>query len=242
MEKAPDQSVFIGKPCDVSGLRPAHNINPQLVQKTALAIGFFCAGTPSTKGTLELLKSHRIDPTSIEDFRYRGIGWPGMATAHFKDQTKPPFKLTYHESWGFVNQYRPFRCYLCPDLTAEAADISVGDPWYREIGEHEPGRSLILIRTLRGRKIFHQAIKQGYVTAEQCTPDIILRSQKNLLGKRQAIWGRLLAMKLMGIPRPEIKGYHLFENWMDLSAKEKVRSVLGTVRRILQRGYYKGKQ
>jgi hypothetical protein len=32
------------------------------------------------------------------------------------------------------------------------------------------------------------------------------------------------------------------ENWMDLSAKEKVRSVLGTVRRILQRGYYKGKQ
>jgi hypothetical protein len=38
MEKAPDQSVFIGKPCDVAGLRPAHNINPQLAQKTALSI------------------------------------------------------------------------------------------------------------------------------------------------------------------------------------------------------------
>jgi coenzyme F420 hydrogenase subunit beta len=111
-----------------------------------------------------------------------------------------------------------------------------------KVGKVIPGRSLMLIRTERGLEIFHQAVKKGYVTAEQCDPNIILRSQKNLLKKRQAIWGRLLAMKLLGIPRPEIKGYHLFENWMDLSAKEKVRSVLGTVRRIWKRGYYKGKQ
>jgi coenzyme F420 hydrogenase subunit beta len=137
-----------------------------------------------------------------------------------------------------LNNIAPFAATFARTLTAEAADISVGDPWYRKIGEHEPGRSLILIRTERGREIFYQAIKQGYVTAEKCDSDIILRSQKNLLGKRQAIWGRLLAMKLMGIPRPEIQGYHLFENWLDLSAKEKARSVLGTLRRIWQRGYY----
>jgi coenzyme F420 hydrogenase subunit beta len=128
MEKTSDQSVFIGKPCDVSGLRPAHNINPQLAEKTALAIGFFCAGTPSTQGTLELLKSQGIDPTSITDFRYRGIGWPGMATAHFKDQAKPPFKLTYQESWGFVKQYRPFRCYLCPDPYRRSSRYFRGRP------------------------------------------------------------------------------------------------------------------
>jgi len=82
-------------------------------------------------------------------------------------------------------------------------------------------------------------VEQGYVTAEPADPSIIYRSQKNLLGKRQAIWGRLLAMKFMGIPRPELRGFHLFENWLDLPSKEKVKSIFGTARRIIRRKYFK---
>jgi coenzyme F420 hydrogenase subunit beta len=239
IEDAHDQSIFIGKPCDVAAVTMAKKLKPELEKKTALTIGFFCAGTPSTRGTLDLLKLHDIDPAAIAGFRFRGMGWPGMATAGFKDKTKPDFKLSYQQSWGFVQKYRPFRCYLCPDLTAESADISVGDPWYREISKNDPGQSIILIRTERGRKIFSSALKHGYIEAEPADPSIIYLSQKNLLGKRQAIWGRLLAMKLLGIPRPELKGFRLFENWMDLSSKEKVKSLLGTAKRILQRGYFR---
>jgi len=238
-EEADGPSVFIGKPCDVEGLRMAQQLKPDLARNTALAIGFFCAGTPSTLGTLELLRTHGVDPDRVAELRYRGMGWPGMATARLKDDGAVPLKLSYQDSWGFVQKYRPFRCYLCPDLTAEAADISVGDPWYRDLGEDDPGRSLILIRTGRGQEIFRQAMEQGYVTAERADPEIIYRSQKNLLGKRQAIWGRLLAMKLLGIPRPELKGFHLFENWQDLPVKDKAKSVLGTARRSIQRKYYR---
>jgi hypothetical protein len=46
-------------------------------------------------------------------------------------------------------------------------------------------------------------------------------------------------MKLMGIPVPKLAGFYLFENWLDLPLKEKVRSVVGTWRRIIQRKYYK---
>lgn len=239
IETGDESSVFIGKPCDVAGLRMAQKFRPELEKKTALAIGFFCAGTPSTQGTLDLLRLHGIEPNKIEEFKYRGDGWPGMATARLKGESQDCLKLTYEETWGFVQKYRPFRCYLCPDLTAEFADISVGDPWYREIGENEPGRSLILIRTERGREIFHAAMEQGYVTAEPVDEDVIYRSQKNLLGKRQAIWGRLLAMKLLGIPYPKLEGFHLFENWLDLSLKDKFKSVFGTARRIIQRNYFK---
>jgi coenzyme F420 hydrogenase subunit beta len=239
IERAADQSVFVGKPCDVAGLRMAERLRPELSPKVKLAIGFFCAGTPSTRGTLELLRSNGVDPEAVGDFRYRGMGWPGMAAIRLKEEAEASLKLTYQDSWGFVQKYRPFRCYLCPDLTAEFADISVGDPWYREVGENEPGRSLILIRTEVGREIFHRAMKQGYVTAEPADLNVIYRSQKNLLGKRQAIWGRLLAMKLLGIPRPKLNGFHLFENWLDLPLKEKIKSILGTARRIIQRNYFK---
>ena len=239
IESSHNASVFIGKPCDVAGLRMAQKLRPELAKKTALTIGFFCAGTPSTRGTLDLLKANKVDPSSIEAMRYRGEGWPGMATVHFKQNDRDDLKMTYKESWGFVQKYRPFRCYLCPDLTAEFADISVGDPWYREVDENEPGRSLILIRTERGREIFHQAMEKGYVKAELADPEIIYQSQKNLLGKRQAIWGRLLAMKLLRIPYPKLEGFHLFENWLDLPFKEKVKSILGTAKRIVQRNYFK---
>ena len=89
------------------------------------------------------------------------------------------------------------------------------------------------------REIFHRARELGYVTAEPVAPEIIYRSQKNLLGKRQAIWGRLLAMRLLGIPHPKLEGFHLFENWLDLPIMEKAKSVLGTARRIIQRNYFK---
>jgi coenzyme F420 hydrogenase subunit beta len=239
IERAGDASVFVGKPCDVAGLRMAQQIRPELAGKTRLAIGFFCAGTPSTRGTLELFKMHGVDPGDVSAFRYRGQGWPGMATARFKDGTRPPLKVSYKDSWGFVQKFRPFRCYLCPDLTAESADISVGDPWYREVGVDEPGRSLILVRTEAGREIFRRAREQGYVTAEPRDPEIIYRSQKNLLGKRRAIWGRLLALRLLGVPRPELKGFHLYANWRELPFGEKARSVFGTARRAAQRNYFK---
>jgi coenzyme F420 hydrogenase subunit beta len=161
-----------------------------------------------------------------------------MAAAKLKDDGSMPLKLSYPDSWGFVQKYRPFRCYLCPDLTAEAADISVGDSWYRDLGEDDPGRSLILVRTKRGQEIFRKALEQGYVVAERADPEIIYKSQKNLLGKRQAIWGRLLAMRVLGIPRPELKGFHLFDNWLDLPLKDRAKSVVGTAKRIVQRKYY----
>ncbi len=241
IEDANDKSVFIGKPCDVAALRKAQNISQRLSDKCNLAIGFFCAGTPSTCGTLELIESLKNSPSNVQSIRYRGKGWPGRATFHLRNKEDGPITLSYSESWGFLQKYRPFRCYLCPDLTSEFADISVGDPWYREIKESEPGRSLILIRSNLGKDIFRQAMENGYVKAQKVDPEILLLSQSNLLGKRKHIWGRQFAMKIAGIPYPELGGFDLFHNWSELKISAKAKSILGTLRRIIRRKYYKPK-
>jgi coenzyme F420 hydrogenase subunit beta len=230
--------AFIGKPCDVVGLRKLSAVKQELQDKIALCIGFFCAGTPSTRGTLDLLAQHQIHPPDINEVRYRGRGWPGMAMVRLKGQNVPVCRLSYMESWGFLQKYRPFRCYLCPDGTGEFADISCGDPWYREIGEKEVGYSLVLVRTARGRSILQGAIEAQYVTLEKVGDRVLGLSQKNLLKKRSAIWGRLLALRLLRIPAPELKGFFLFENWIQLCWKEKIKSILGTVRRAFQRNYF----
>jgi coenzyme F420 hydrogenase subunit beta len=82
-------------------------------------------------------------------------------------------------------------------------------------------------------------MKEGYVILERAAHRVLEASQKNLLAKRGAIWGRLLAMKAFGNPTPRLGGFSLFDNWLKLSFNEKTRSIAGTARRIIQRGYYR---
>lgn len=238
IESADGECVFIGKGCDVAGARKAASRRPEPARKVGAAIGIFCAGTPSTKATLDLLTRLGVDREGVDGIRYRGKGWPGYFTVTMRDG-RPPKSIPYMEAWGFLQQYRPFRCYLCPDATAELADISCGDPWYREKKEDEQGFSLVLVRTERGRKIVRGAMEAGYVVLERREPGVLVASQRGMLDKRGTIWGRVLAMKMFGIPTPRYEGFHLYENWKRLPAGEKVRSMVGTVRRIVTRGYYK---
>ncbi|HUL01045.1 MAG TPA: Coenzyme F420 hydrogenase/dehydrogenase, beta subunit C-terminal domain [Nitrospirota bacterium] len=239
IESATGPCAFIGKPCDVTAVRKAQMVKPEFNRNMGIAIGIFCAGTPSTQGTLDLLNALGIDPNSVEGLRYRGKGWPGKFSVKLKGEEQPREVLAYMDAWGFVQKYRPYRCYLCPDGTSEFADLSCGDPWYRQIKEREQGYSLVLVRTERGRQILYGAMRDGYVTLERADPRILEASQMNLLRKRRSIWGRLLTMKILGIPAPRLKGFYLFENWLTLPLKEKARSILGTARRIIQRKYYK---
>jgi coenzyme F420 hydrogenase subunit beta len=232
------QWVFIGKPCDTAGVRNSQKYSKESIKDIGIVISIFCAGTPSTQGTIDLLSSMNIPMDKVRALRYRGDGWPGKFCVTMNGDAEIK-ELTYHEAWGFVQKYRPYRCYLCPDGTGEFADIACGDPWYREIKEREEGYSLILVRTERGRKILQNAITAGYITAEKAAPEILEKSQTNLYGKRAAVWGRLLAFKLLGIPAPSYGGFPLSRNWMTLPVSDKARSTFGTLRRIIQRGYYR---
>ncbi len=239
IESSTGSSIFIGKPCDVAGLRKAQSLRPELDKKIGLAISIFCAGTPASRGTHDLLKSLNVNYEDVTSLRYRGCGWPGMFSIRIKGDNEKKELMTYMEAWGFVEKYRPYRCYLCPDGTGEFADIASGDPWYREKKEDKLGYSLILVRTEKGRKILHGAMAAGYVSLKQVHPHFLKDSQENLLQKRKAIWGRLFALKLFSLPTPEYIGFPLWKNWLTLSIKDKARSILGTLRRIIQRKYFK---
>jgi len=129
-----ERFVFVGKPCDVAATRKISQRDPELLDQLALSIAFFCAGTPSTKGTLRLLESMDVsDLSTLKSLRYRGNGWPGKATAITEgpDETAIERSQTYEESWGRLTKYVQWRCRVCLDHTGEFSDIAVGDPWYR---------------------------------------------------------------------------------------------------------------
>jgi coenzyme F420 hydrogenase subunit beta len=146
--------------------------------------------------------------------------------------------MSYKDSWGdILSKYGQLRCRLCPDSTGEFADISCGDPWYRKIEPDELGRSLVLVRTERGRQILRKAMDAGYLQLERVQPEVLAASQKGLLEKRQMLFGRLLTMRIAFVPVPRFEGFSLFRNWLKLPWFLRLRSILGTLRRIITRGW-----
>ncbi len=240
LEAADGVYAFIGKPCDVAAVQKARRSRGRLDAKIGLVVAFFCAGTPSTRGTLELLKSVGVDdPSRITSLRFRGNGWPGMWRVAFTDAAgrQAEKTLTYEESWGFLQRYRQWRCYVCPDHTGEFADIAVGDPWYRDVQPDEPGQSLFVARTRRGLEMLRAAAAGGYIALGKQDDSLLLRSQPNLLDTRAALWGRLLALRLLGAAVPRYRGFGLFRLWLrHLTPRQKLQSVAGTARRAFTRG------
>ena len=202
-------------------------------------IGFFCAGAPSTKGTLALLEEVGIpDPSRLKSLRYRGNGWPGMWKAVYEDDDgrEQTIERTYADSWGFVQRYRQWRCYICPDHTGEFADLAVGDPWYRDVQPGESGSSLIIVRTERGREILKAAVAAGYVRLERQDSTLLPRSQPNLLSTRGGLGARLLVLRIFGAAVPAYEGFRTLPFWLKhLSLKEKISSFSGTIKRVFRK-------
>ena len=233
-------SAFIGKPCDVAATAKARRSDPALDSRLALTIAIFCAGTPSLAGTLALLDELGVDdPAAVESIRYRGNGWPGDAvvTVRTASGEARTARTTYQASWGGVLQrHRQWRCHVCVDHTGEFADISVGDPWYRPVGEGEPGRSLILVRSEAGRAALRRALERGTVIAEPAGPQHLVESQPNLLKTRGAVWARVATTRALGVAAPRYRNLATFPSWRrELGPIDKIRSVTGTVRRTRRR-------
>jgi coenzyme F420 hydrogenase subunit beta len=233
IEGAPKPCVFIGKPCDVAAARRAAELRPQLAKRLALTIAIFCAGTPSTRGTLRLIAELGLEDTALDEVRYRGRGWPGrfQATANNRSVSD-----SYEHSWDSLQRHRQWRCYVCADHTGEFADISVGDPWYRPIPQDEPGRSLVLVRTERGREAVRRAIADDYLVLATVGPEIVVASQPELLKTRGAIWGRIWVSWLLGSAAPRFRGMPMFRFWWGrLTARQKLQSLFGTARRVFRK-------
>lgn len=226
--------VFVGKPCDTAAAALARKQNPELDRKLGLVLAFFCAGTPSTKGTLDLVTSLGPATDSLTALRYRGEGWPGRfrVSVDGKEFTR---SLSYQESWGQLTKYRPLRCHICPDGLGRVADLACGDAWEQYDGGPDPGRSIVLVRTERGQKLLRRAREAGYVILQRIDAKAVQAAQVNLLSRRHEIFGRLLARRLLLIPTPNYIGFSLFGAWMQLPLAYKLRTIFGSLTRIIQR-------
>jgi coenzyme F420 hydrogenase subunit beta len=236
----PGRFAFVGKPCDVAGLRNLARHDPRVDAKVPYMLAFMCAGVPSYKGTDAVLKAMGVaDSSAVVSFRFRGDGWPGYATAVLADGTR--YQMDYNTSWGTIlNRFLQFRCKVCPDGIGEFADITFADGWHCDekgypLFEETDGRSLVVTRTAKGAALFAAAEAAGHVASEP-VPLASLRPMQPFQARRKGlVISRLAASLTVGHRPPRFRGLSLAKNARMLGMKENVKSYLGTLRRLAKR-------
>ena len=227
--------AFVGKPCDVAALRGVLESQPELRDRIAVIISFFCAGVPSQNATREIVEKMGIEPAEIRDFRYRGHGWPGALTVTNSQGHQK--SMSYSRSWGeILNKRLQFRCKICPDGIGELADIVCGDAWETEDGypdfTERPGLSLVLSRTQIGESILRQSEEADYVELSPYDISHLADVQPYQRDRRRAILPRLAAMRIAGHAVPQYQGFSLLQNALRAGPIFFMRQFFGMLSRL----------
>lgn len=223
-------SAVTGKPCEISA-----RAQSAVGAAAPVLLSFYCAGTPSQHASNDLIARLGIDPTvALDEFWYRGRGWPGRFTARAGATT---VDTSYEESWGTaLGPTTQWRCKVCPDGVGESADIVAADFWrsdergYPSFSQGD-GASALIARTARGQKIVLEAIEAGVIHATPISMEMLARVQPLQESRRRHLFGRLAGSWLGGRVTPRYHGFKLLR----LASGDVgglVRSIRGTRRRV----------
>ena len=237
LPQGPGPYAFVGKPCDAAALRVLQGHDPALAAQFPLVISFFCAGVPSLFGGEALLEALGVSSLETKSFRYRGHGWPGLATAVTEDGREA--SMTYYESWGRILSSRmQHRCKLCADGTGKAADIVCADAWETDengypLFDEAPGVSLIVARTEKGAALLARAETAGALYTEAFDVGQLEAMQPGQSRRRQALLGRLCGQRMLGRPAPRYHGLQILKAARTGSLVWSLRNFAGMIRRSL---------
>jgi coenzyme F420 hydrogenase subunit beta len=207
-------------------------------------IAFMCGGVPSYQGTLDMLRSMGVeDPEDVVEFRYRGFGWPGRATAILSDGTEK--SLDYDRAWGgILSKAVQFRCKICADGTGELADITFADGWHlgpdkKPIFEEREGRSMVMVRTELAKNLFAKAVASGCIQTQALPLEELMLIQPHQAARKASVAARLAAMATLRLPRTRYYNLNLGRLALRRGLVPNLRNYFGMIRRLLNENHDK---
>lgn len=199
-----EKFAVVGLPCHIQGIRKAEQVYKKLRARVVLHIGLFCSHTDTFWQTDYLLKSMDVSKDDLRSIRYRGDGWPGTMSVQLrsgKDLSVPYHKAIFpHVVWFNAMN----RCLYCCDLTAELADVSVGDPWIPEVmAREEIGQSLVLVRTEDAHNLVLRATRDERLDITPIPAEKVKESVSMGEAKKVDVQVRMSLRKMFGKSIPD---------------------------------------
>ncbi|MCW4027361.1 MAG: Coenzyme F420 hydrogenase/dehydrogenase, beta subunit C-terminal domain [Candidatus Bathyarchaeota archaeon] len=139
--------AFVGTPCQINAIRRIQMVPLRKYSNAVkVLIGLFCSESFTYKGFVkqDIQEDLGINPKDVEKINIKG-------KVLVKTRSGETRALSLKKAKRHVSN-----CRLCPDFSAELADISVG-------GLGLEGWSLAIIRTEKGNELFQMAENKGII-------------------------------------------------------------------------------
>lgn len=147
--------------------------------------------------------------------------------------------MTYNESWGkILGRSLGFRCKICPDGIGMLADIASGDSWNTKDGYPDftegDGRNFCFIRNEKGKQLFDDALKAGYITSQSLNVDEVKDMQRYQYERRHMVGWRIAAVQMITFGLLNYKGLGYANTALKASCKQGLNDMVGTMKRLMK--------
>jgi len=175
----------VGTPCQltaVAQMRTNPTQKDDFIDPVALTVGLFCNWALDTR-RLETLLSEKMDVSGI-----RGMDIPPPpANMMVLDTDKGRVEVPLSE----IKPLIPETCFICPDMSAEFSDLSVG------MYEGRPGWNTLIVRTEKGAELVKRASDEGFLETEAFPEDNLNHLAKAAAEKKARALRMLIRRELI---------------------------------------------
>lgn len=185
--------AFVGKPCDIAGVRNLAKRDSRIDALMRAAISFPCGGLPSHAAAVRMAARYGFAEDDVSLMRHRGHGCPGPTRIEAFDgrSHEQQFDDTWFKEFGPDVQ---FRCKICPDSMGEQADIVCGDAW--DVDGKRDNINLVIVRTSVGADLAERVADAGVLKLKPLDDGALERMQPHHRARKIAVAARLLGLLL----------------------------------------------
>ena len=181
----------VATPCQLTAVAQMRS-NPMarenFADPVALTIGLFCNWSLDTR-QLSALLAEKLDIAAI-----RGMDIPPPPAGIMALETdNGRVEIPLSE----IKPIIPETCFICPDMTAEFSDVSVG------MFEGHPGWNTLVIRSKPGARLVTSACDEGYLETKDLPPESIAQLTRAAAEKKARALRMLIRRKLINNEKGE---------------------------------------
>ena len=175
----------VGTPCQmlaVAQMRMNPLGKPEHEVPVALTVGLFCNWSLDTRQLIDLL----VQKVDIADIRGMDIP-PPPANTLVLETSRGPVEVSLND----IKPLIPHTCFICLDMTAELADVSVG------MYEGRKGWNTLIVRSERGAQLVDDAVVAGFLETEAMPDEIVTHLSKAAVAKKERSLRMLIQRQLI---------------------------------------------
>ncbi len=196
--------LLVGIPCMIKAVRLLAEESMVFKSSVVFTLGLVC-GHIKSKAFSEMLGWELgVNPDKLGaiDFRNKLEGYGANQygiTVQEKDSNKviesKPVNEMFGTNWG-LGYFKSKACDFCDDVTAETADVTIGDAWLPEYVHESAGTNIVIVRNKKLDHIFQTALTEQRLYLEKISPERVVLSQNSGINHRRAGLSFRLSQKI----------------------------------------------